>query len=391
MKKIALGLIFSIIFSAVAIGFAAADNDMNTGGDASNSAGTMSENWNLATLITAGSGTGYLDRVTANDFADYYKIYVEAGQILSATLYQPSSATDFSVWILTPDGQENYFLGSDYRQTRTIDWPATVSGYYIVEVYVRSYDPESTGVSNYGAGQYTLTVSLVGETTTPTTTPTTRPTATTADISTATSTISVNVSNNVGSGNLLSATENGVTSILVTSENDVVVDFAKNQLIKSLVISTDTAMQAVSIEVEQTTEKPSGVSEPSSAVSGAVLSHYLEITVTPTSASSVQVDSAIIDFKVLKSWVTANSIDHATVVLLRYGGDQWAELTTTATGSEDTDYVYYRATTSGFSTFAVIGKSSASELPFGLNIVTLLVIILVIVAVVAITAVKLRR
>ncbi len=56
-------------------------------------------------------------------------------------------------------------------------------------------------------------------------------------------------------------------------------------------------------------------------------------------------------FKVTKSWVTTNNVDHDTIALYRYNSG-WEKLTTTET-NEDSSYYYYEASTPGFSIFAV--------------------------------------
>lgn len=363
----------------------AADDDMNTGGDAGGTSQT-------AALITSRSGTAYLG---GSDDADDYKIYVSSGQVIniSMTFEYAGTARDFLLHLFIPDpslGADSYSdiiypsetipgastLGGG---TQTINRAAPVSGYYLIHVLNRS--------SGTSSGNYSMTVTVTGGEATPTNQTTT---TSTAAISAATATANISVSANVGQ--ISSATENGITSILVSSDKDVVIYFAENLLVKSLVVSANAAMSSVSVQVEQTVQKPTAVSEPTAAVSGTILSHYLEITATPAAENSVTVENAIIDFKVLKSWITANKIDQATVKLLRYVDGQWVELTTQSTGADDTTYAYYRATSPGLSTFAVVGRA-ASSTPFGIdsNLLVIIVVVLVGISAIVAAAVKLRK
>jgi len=65
------------------------------------------------------------------------------------------------------------------------------------------------------------------------------------------------------------------------------------------------------------------------------------------------VNNMIIEFRVKKSWLDKHS--YSDVILLHYNHSVWSSLHTTKY-SEDEKYVYYRATTSSFSLFAVMGK-----------------------------------
>lgn len=99
------------------------------------------------------------------------------------------------------------------------------------------------------------------------------------------------------------------------------------------------------------TNKPSGASDPVASDKGKVLM-YIELT--KQFFSDDNITEAKIDFKVEKSWLTTNGIGQDTVRLYRYSGSEWEELTTTET-SDDSTYVYYQATTSKLSIFAITG------------------------------------
>ena len=69
----------------------------------------------------------------------------------------------------------------------------------------------------------------------------------------------------------------------------------------------------------------------------------------------VNIKEAAVTFKVAKEWIEENKIDPSTIMLQRYDGG-WIPLDTVYQ-SEDGQYQYYRATTGGFSIFAVTGEA----------------------------------
>lgn len=172
-------------------------------------------------------------------------------------------------------------------------------------------------------------------------------------------------------GQTVSVEENGISSVTAQSATTTVVNFESAQPVKSITIETSAAVQSVSVQTQQSSQKPTSVTEPTATIPGVTVSHYLDITVTPTAQTSVTVENATIEFKVSKSWLTSNNIDPATVELMRYSNG-WTELPTSAT-TEDTTDKYYSATTSGFSTFAVTGKAVSA----GSNMMLLVVAVVV--------------
>lgn len=139
----------------------------------------------------------------------------------------------------------------------------------------------------------------------------------------------------------------------------------------------------VEIQVSATDEKPESVddpllveevAEPESVVPGEVsveagaqkprrtykqVYKYLEIEQKNLAG---KIKGATIEFKVTTSWLAANSHDKSEVVLLRHTGTSWEELPTEL-AKETTANVYYRATTPGFSVFAIIVKETEEAQP----------------------------
>jgi PGF-pre-PGF domain-containing protein len=329
--------------------------DMGTGADAGSG-------YDTAATISAGTGTGYMN---GSDTTDVYKISVTSGQTLSVTL-TPASGSDFNLILYDNTTTLDYSsLGVGHADS--VDSTAALSGYlYIWVTYVS------------GSGNYTLTTTISENAST-----TQENVTATSTTTTATAAVS-NISTQVGQ--TISVGENGVASVTVQSATAVVVNFETAQPVKSITVSTDAAVENISVQAQQLSAKPSAVPEPTSVKPGILVSHYLDITVSPTATTSVSVENAVIEFKVLKSWLTDNNIDPATVSLMEYD-TSWTELTTTAT-SEDATYKYYSATTSGFSTFAVVGRAIVTDSTMIVLAAGVAAVVIVAAAVVALTRKK---
>lgn len=246
-----------------------------------------------------------------------------------------------------------------------------------------SYDSTTYTTAAYS---YTDFASASGTTTT---VPPAATTSTSAAVSVA------NISS-YSTGQTISVAENGVASITVTSATAsgataMTVNFETAQPVKSISVTTSAAASSVSVQAEQLSAKPTAVTDPTTVESGIIVSHYLDLSVTPTGATTVSVESATVEFKVLKSWLSSNSIDSATVALMRYNGGQWDKLTTAATGTEDSTYKYYTATTSGFSTFAVTGKAAAAAPSDSTMLIIAGAVILIVVIAAAVFVTKFRK
>ncbi|SFM41457.1 PGF-pre-PGF domain-containing protein [Methanolobus profundi] len=76
-------------------------------------------------------------------------------------------------------------------------------------------------------------------------------------------------------------------------------------------------------------------------------------------ASSDNIEDPEISFAVDMAWIEENDIDTADIRLMRYT-TQWDELDTSITG-EDEEYVYFTASTPGFSPFAIVVKGLSDD------------------------------
>ncbi|MDK2834750.1 MAG: hypothetical protein PWR29_223 [Methanolobus sp.] len=77
-------------------------------------------------------------------------------------------------------------------------------------------------------------------------------------------------------------------------------------------------------------------------------------------ATESNIRNPIIVFRVDNNWVSSNNIDPASIALNRYADNAWNRLPTEQTGS-DADHLYFKATTPGFSPFAITGESFPDE------------------------------
>jgi len=143
-------------------------------------------------------------------------------------------------------------------------------------------------------------------------------------------------------------------------------------------IDVKTRVNNVDLAVAKLAEKPTVIAK---SVKGKVY-QYLEINSSGIDDSDIQ--SAVIEFRVSKDWISQNNIDKHSVTLYRYYENVWEALETeliegpSITGSmianffrlvtglitgfaaANNDYYYYRAQTPGFSYFAITGEETAT-------------------------------
>lgn len=108
----------------------------------------------------------------------------------------------------------------------------------------------------------------------------------------------------------------------------------------------------VQVEIEEI-QKPVEVADPPLLVRA-----YFSLEATGS------VENAKIQFRVPRSWLQQNSVVENSIKLLRLNSE-WQELPTRLVETTDL-YIYYEATTPGFSVFAVAGQSTAALAPLGI-------------------------
>ena len=134
----------------------------------------------------------------------------------------------------------------------------------------------------------------------------------------------------------------GIRTMNIRSD---IIPFTKLEIdVKSAV----TEEVSITVQLLQETEKPS-VGE----LADAKVNSYLEVTKTRITDSHIR--DIKIRFKVLRTWFTENSIASYDDVLLYRYSREWTALPIQIIDSDD-DYIYYEATSSGFSYFAIAEK-----------------------------------
>ncbi|MDD5416853.1 MAG: PGF-pre-PGF domain-containing protein [Candidatus Aenigmarchaeota archaeon] len=117
--------------------------------------------------------------------------------------------------------------------------------------------------------------------------------------------------------------------------------------VTSVYVTAANALNDIKLKITSLTSLPSTITEASNEV-------YKYLQFTPTGIPEEDLESAKIRFKVEKSWLTENNIDSETVVLSKWT-TQWEKLPTTK-ADEDSTYIYYDATTGGFSYFTITAE-----------------------------------
>ncbi|MBU3957497.1 MAG: PGF-pre-PGF domain-containing protein, partial [Nanoarchaeota archaeon] len=104
----------------------------------------------------------------------------------------------------------------------------------------------------------------------------------------------------------------------------------------------------VKITVEKLAGKPVSIMQEAVSANGMV---YKFMNITKENLADADMDKAKINFKVEKSWLSANNFTASQIALKRFVS-QWEKLNTTLI-SQDGNYSYYAADSPGFSIFAV--------------------------------------
>ncbi|MBI2676002.1 MAG: PGF-pre-PGF domain-containing protein, partial [Candidatus Aenigmarchaeota archaeon] len=127
----------------------------------------------------------------------------------------------------------------------------------------------------------------------------------------------------------------------------------KNVGIDNIIIKTDTTATGVSLDVTKLDSKPAAASSLT-----ATSYNYIEIK-----AENLPKASITVDFKVEKSWITANNIEKNTISLYRYS-TSWNKMDTKIV-KEDATYAYLQSSLTGFSIFSIAGETKKAECSTG--------------------------
>jgi PGF-pre-PGF domain-containing protein len=151
-----------------------------------------------------------------------------------------------------------------------------------------------------------------------------------------------------------------LSQVFISSGKSVKFDLAKNATAivslnfdsKKTVGKTTTIVEMLKNKSPLTPDAPEGE-----------VYNYLNIWVGNGGYGSDEdnLENAVVNFRVEKSWLQEKGIDRSSIVLNRYSDKKWNELLTTLL-SEDEKYLYFKAETPGFSPFSITGEATAKEL-----------------------------
>ncbi len=137
---------------------------------------------------------------------------------------------------------------------------------------------------------------------------------------------------------------------VVAGENAVADFSASGTPVRKVALLPSQSLENIVVNVRVIDEKP-----PELPVLPGEVFTYLEFT------TDVPLQNATIDFAVPREWMERNGVDGGTIRLYRYSSS-WRGLPTVCI-EENATHRFYRATTSGFSIFAIAGQPPAVTQP----------------------------
>lgn len=185
--------------------------------------------------------------------------------------------------------------------------------------------------------------------------------------------VTIDIENDFVSGGISVNRAAEIRAGRVAAGKTVAVDVESSPL-TGVNISVKNDVVNLSIRMDNLGEKPLeiAVAPPGEAYS------YLEIDAENVTEDDIS--TATVEVKVEKTWLESKGIGADAVEMYRYHQGEWQQLTVTQTG-EDSSYVYYSASTPGFSTFVISGGAAAVSL-------VLVIVAAIFSALLSITAVK---
>ncbi len=297
--------------------------------------------------------------------ADTYSYYAMAGSTQSTA--KTIVFSDPSVLTITGDSSS---VSKTSGQTFTLSISLTnsqssaITSSYVLSLpsgYSPSGDPQTSSGTSFAVGTTTLSWTITTGSSSGTITfqlgsntnafsksvtipssSTTTTTTTTTSSDGATSTTVIDAKASKVTKTFSSVSPNIIRSITETELKDTktgltLVEFSAKKIVAN-----------VKLTVQKLEGKPASITSDPVSASGNV---YKYINITKENIADADMDKAKINFKVEKSWLSANNFTASQIALKRYVS-QWELLNTTMT-SQDNNYSYYTAQTPGFSIFAV--------------------------------------
>lgn len=123
----------------------------------------------------------------------------------------------------------------------------------------------------------------------------------------------------------------------------------ENSVVNNIYFKSTTDSGKAKVVVEDLKNDTSLVEKPAGNI-------YKSFNIWIDSDNVNDIENAAVDFKVEKTWLIANGIDESSIVLNMYDNGKWREIPITIT-SEDSQYIYFTAEVSEYSTFAITSKT----------------------------------
>ncbi len=163
-----------------------------------------------------------------------------------------------------------------------------------------------------------------------------------------------------GAATLTASTAPSATKVFTSAsqEGGLQMSIASTEIpVSRIEVELTAGVSNAEITVKAMDEKPAAAADApqTSAGTARVVYSYLEISHRNLAG---RIGSATIGFKVARSWLAANSISKGDILLQRWTGSNWEDLPT-AVAEETDNNIYYQATTTGFSVFAITVKAAA--------------------------------
>lgn len=185
----------------------------------------------------------------------------------------------------------------------------------------------------------------------------------------------IDIANSLIGGNISVTEAAEVRAGKVAAGTDVEVDVEKSSL-AGVNISVKNDVINLSISMDELGEKPLklDVSPPGE--------EYKYLKIDAENMTENDISSATVDVKVEKAWLESAGISADAVGLYRYHDGEWQQLVAEETEVDNT-YVYYSATTPGFSTFAITGAVTGEQEGISLALIAVVAIIAVFLSILA--------
>lgn len=140
------------------------------------------------------------------------------------------------------------------------------------------------------------------------------------------------------------------TQIYIDNSQHVNVNFTDNSVVNNINFEATKASGKTIVTVEDLNDKSVLTDKPPAG------NIYKSFNIVIDNGGIENIEKPSVNFQIEKAWLTANGFDNSGIVLNMYKDEKWVVVPITMSG-EDSRYVYFTAKVSGYSTFAITGKT----------------------------------